>query len=488
MKKADECGQALILIAGIFVVLVAFVGLVVDGGILFIEHGHLRRAVDTAALSAASEFRLGQPRENITRSALELIALNMPHADVQQGTTSVTVETCEDSPRPDFCHGSGERKFVRVTADHQVRFAFLPVIGVTETTIHADAMSEAASIDLVLVIDTSESMAFDAPPGDPSRDPTICNPSHACHPFEEVREAASLLMDYMYFNYDRAAVVTFDRIGVVRQEFTTSRSTIDAVIESLEIFNKPQDPALKRPWLAQNCPDWGPDMQINTNPTGCLSTNSGDGLRKAGMLFRDSGRDEAVWVVIFLSDGIANTGNRVEVENLIIPPQEATLKQWICPESTRYQIGINESGPFCTDGLASSRHPSGSLQYDAEDYARDMADWLACPAPGSGLQNACGTSDGLGAVVFSVGLGERLLDARGGMESVPYTNPLDLDLGEQLLRYIGNVGFDANPLTDECAGVPPGTNCGNYYFASSGADVAPIFQAIAERIFTRIVH
>ena len=40
--------------------LLAFIGLTVDAGILFIGVGHLRRAVDAAALAASSQFREGR--------------------------------------------------------------------------------------------------------------------------------------------------------------------------------------------------------------------------------------------------------------------------------------------------------------------------------------------------------------------------------------------------------------------------------------------
>ncbi len=71
-------------------------------------------------------------------------------------------------------------------------------------------------MDVVLVIDTSDSMTYDAPAdyGDPNhylRDPSQCNPIHNCHPFEEVKDAAKAFVDQMYFPYDRVAVVTFDR-------------------------------------------------------------------------------------------------------------------------------------------------------------------------------------------------------------------------------------------------------------------------------------
>ena len=69
-------GQAMILIAMSFIGLAAFIGLAVDTGILFIQVGHLRRAVDAASLAAANQFREGRTLEQIEDSADEFINLN----------------------------------------------------------------------------------------------------------------------------------------------------------------------------------------------------------------------------------------------------------------------------------------------------------------------------------------------------------------------------------------------------------------------------
>jgi hypothetical protein len=83
----------------------------------------------------------------------------------------------------------------------------------------------------------------------------------------------------------------------------------------------------------------------------------------------------------------------------------------------------------------------------------------------------------------------------------PYTVPLvtdtnlgDPDAGERLLRYVAGVGADAKPRPDfpgspdDCVGVPVGDDCGNYFFAPSGAQLVQIFEEIASRIFTRLTQ
>ncbi|MES0339086.1 MAG: hypothetical protein ABUK15_03425, partial [Anaerolineales bacterium] len=173
-------GQALLLIALAFIGLAAFIGLTVDSGILFIQIGHLRRAVDSASLAAANQFREGRTLAEIEAAADEFINLNSLNpanavificdiADPTAGNTNVyhDVDICPPDIDGDGVHDdSPPRKFVLVEATMPVEFAFLPIIGWGSIDIRAEAISETASVDLVLVIDTSQSMAWDAVCGD----------------------------------------------------------------------------------------------------------------------------------------------------------------------------------------------------------------------------------------------------------------------------------------------------------------------------------
>ncbi len=471
-NSRQERGQAMILIAAGFVGLAAFIGLAIDAGLLFANMGHLQRAVDTAALSAANQFRQGQTVSEIEDSARALIALNMPEADLSAGTTQVQVFTCATDNS--LCPPIGEppRKLVRVVASHQVDFAFMPVVGIDNHTLTTDAVSEAASLDLVLVIDTSPSMSYDAAPGELYRDQEECNAAGMCYPFEYVRSAAIDLMENVYFPYDRVALVTFDREATLHLDLTYCSQTFsgDSAAQKQCVVDELNDmEILPDPDPSMDCPDWG----STGDPRGCMSTNVADGLLTAGNEFGFNGREEAVWVVIFLADGVANAGNNAS------PP--SLPEHWICPEDTWWSTD-NPEGPYCNDGVGSTRHASTSTDYDADDYARDMADFVGCLDADSPIQYC--TNPGQGAVIFAVGLGDRMTSY-----TVSSRDPaLDADLGEQLLRYIANVGFDGDPANDPCSGVSIGNTCGNYFYAATGADVSPIFQAIASRIFTRLTH
>ena len=246
------------------------------------------------------------------------------------------------------------------------------------------------------------------------------------------------------------------------------------------------DPVLESDVAAQ-CPNFF----VTGDPRGCGSTNTGDGMRiAAGMYCRDAiayGGDgdgncdreemceEAVWVALVLSDGVVNAAADV------IPP--TAPGDWWCPNAT-WAPPTGSGPPYCQDGDPSTRHPDTDLtNYDADDYARDWADFLGCPSPANATcLPTTGVLGGQGVVIFTIGLGADVTDYTQGAPNE--------DQGEKLLRYIAAVGDDGDPSTDPCSSAAIGDDCGNYYFVldPSGGQLLNVFEAIASRIFTRITH
>lgn len=174
-------GQAILLIALAMVGLVAFVGLMVDVGLIFIEQGKLKRGIDAGAIAAAQQFRKGFVAADMAAAARNFLILNDTSAD------HINIYRCKDGSvvadgtldDPALCT-TPRRKLIRVEADRVIQLSFLRVIGLRTTTIRSSAVGEAASIDLTLVIDTSASMSYETG-GDPNRpdsnldDPSYCN-------------------------------------------------------------------------------------------------------------------------------------------------------------------------------------------------------------------------------------------------------------------------------------------------------------------------
>jgi hypothetical protein len=95
------------------------------------------------------------------------------------------------------------------------------------------------------------------------------------------------------------------------------------------------------------------------------------------------------------------------------------------------------------------------VNYDADDYARDAADFIANPITGQG------------ATIFTIGLGDLVQHARTG----------DPQAGQKLLDYAATLAGDES-------GVP--VNHGMYVYAPSPLDLREIFRAIAENIATKL--
>jgi hypothetical protein len=202
------------------------------------------------------------------------------------------------------------------------------------------------------------------------------------------------------------------------------------------------------------------------------TTNIGGGLLKAGDMFAFETREDALWVVIVLTDGLANATDMDENDDIT---DYATYPIGYCPRQ-------NEE-PWCLDHDVYSRHDEADADYDADDYARDMADFVGCYPVNQAA--ACGDQQGQGAVIFSIGLGEGVLYNLNEASNKPY--------GTTLLRYIAAVGDDGDAATDPCADYDTNNPddweewCGNYYY-SPGDELSEVFEDIASRVFTRLAR
>ena len=230
-------GQAIVLVAIAFVGLIAVVGMAMDGGVYLINYATLKRSVDAASIAAAQQFRKNYVQADMTNAVSEFLQLNKTQLN-QSDLTNIITETCATALTPGdpaLCTDP-PRKLVRVTATQHVNFGFLRVIGWDGVDITASSIGEAASIDMMLVIDTSISMAAatdyvnngnscvglpyndNIPPGkcandvNPLDDPSVCNNNGAhgattCEPMADVLTEAQQFADLLFYPYDRVGVV-----------------------------------------------------------------------------------------------------------------------------------------------------------------------------------------------------------------------------------------------------------------------------------------
>jgi hypothetical protein len=417
---------------------------------------------------------------------------------------SLEAYTCEDTGLPtefddacpDVSAGESARKLAWVQATQNVPVYFLSLFGIESVPLTTRSIGEAATVDLVIVIDSSESMG-NATPGYVSGNfnPATCNANDTCEPLESAKSAAKDLVDSMFEGYDQISVVQFDFDAFVASNpilddnFTDVKADIDSIQLHDDInadaFNpvaRPGDPGV-HPFDLDDDGCLG-DRDNNTGTcTGSLlydsylSTCTGCAIRVAGTILKQEARPNSVWVIVFLTDGVTNVSD--------IPPEVDSFY------TNGYCFDTSASITWCQDGDSSTRHcgpyhsdasecPPGAVwvgdgasspYYDVEDYAYDMVDEVALTAS----TNADEPINGNDIAIYSIALGQAA-DAA--------TNYV----GEDLMRYMANVGDDGTRLNDPCSGVAHQEQCGNYYYAPGPSYLSQIFESIAARIYTRISY
>jgi Flp pilus assembly protein TadG len=570
-RRMRSAGQALVLIVITFFGLVIFLGLMIDLGQIFLAKGYLRRAADAAALAAAAQYRENRTIAEMTAAAQEVARINGIDA------ATIQVQTClEGNPGPDtsLCSPAGTmpKKLVRVTVDVDYPMTFLRLIDINEINLVESSVSEAASMDVVLVIDVGESMAWDIDADedknydvDPAN-PAFCNTDNSCLPFKNVKSAAmsfaaEILNKIPGKEEDRLSVVTFANGWEAGSQGTSAlwgsywtddlsvAQSVATGIPSLKVYEASQicplnndmacggpDPiacyatvedipagpcvyvgdqsdspsGLLNNFWGYNCARlWDIDTADGGHWTGspeamsaCTTTNIGGGLRRAGEQFAFEKRLDALWVVVVLTDGAANATYALDQDldplsgtnELVTDPAVMPLNPDLfvpnlplgyCPDGTWVGRGTGHPNRmFCQDGRVDTYHSlmTDPTEYDADDFARDQAKFVACAA--AGTPNAsCMGQRGQGAVIFTIGLGNEVTD-------LVDENPVYADrkpYGAELLRYIAAIGDDGDADTDPCASVSDyKENCGNYFYAQESTDLERVFEMIYSRIFTRL--
>lgn len=177
--RRKERGQSIVLLALGFIFLMLFVGITTDIAVMFVRYSTLRRAVDSAAIAAANQMREDRSIASVNLAARQFVEFHGLDG------ARVNVETCAmvpdgvDLDQPGYedlkelsdqllCREE-QRKLVRVVAqvdNPPIFFQFLDRLpgdwdDLTNITLQASAISETAVLDVVVIMDVSESMLED---------------------------------------------------------------------------------------------------------------------------------------------------------------------------------------------------------------------------------------------------------------------------------------------------------------------------------------
>ena len=302
--------------------------------------------------------------------------------------------------------------------------------------------------DIVLVIDTTGRMAWETSGigggPDPGDDPAICNLANTCQPMQAIKSATIDFTNLLSFPTDRVGIVALtsqspggSRAPMIVLPLTSDKSAIQTALANLHVFQPPECPTASGPCLYRyegtykwyDCPIW----RTNHDPSSCNSMDIGTSLKLAGNQFSQGTiRQDAQHIIVSLISGPAESSI----------DETGTYPNGFCPPSVWNTLG-------CRDAFSSTRHPKTDPNYDADDYARDMADLVENPATG------------LNTRVFTMGISYtiQLPDA-----------PSDPPPGEELLKYIALTAGGEN------------ANHGNYFFIPSKYELPAAFQATANPV------
>ena len=501
-----ERGQAIVITAVAFLAILAFAGLVTDAGTLYLNFTRLKRGLDAAAVAAAnnikdSDLPLAQRAAAINGAAREMLILNHI-ADI----SSLETYTCEDAGLPanfaSLCPAVGEnqRKLAWVQATQNSPVYFLQLFGVQSVPITTHSVGEAASLDIVLVIDTSESMGSETPGYSINFDPSACNLANTCEPLTKAKEAAKDMVTKLFDGNDRIAIVTFNSAaGIIDPDMATAvfleadHTAVKNAIDSIQLNDDPNADYYNA-FGTLVLGDMNP-MDINGDghyvsgvPVGFddafVSTCTGCGMRLAGDILHSQGRVDSVWLIVFFTDGGTNASDLPDSSdaNNLVPAGyvngycggSVNNDMWKVPFCNDIDPTTRHCGPYHAD---SSECPPGSTwvgnntpPYDVDDYAYDITDRVALMGSANPSEPVLGDA----IAIYTIGLGKA--------GDPPYT-------GEELLRYMANVGEDnirKSGASDACFGIAHQTSCGQYYYAPNADYLSEIFGKIAGSIFTRI--
>jgi len=518
-----ERGQALIITAVAFLAMLAFAGLVTDAGTLYLNFTRLKRGLDAAAVGAANNIKdsslpVAQRNANIREAAREMLALNNI-----ENIYSLKTYVCEDAGIPaDFASlcpavGENKRKLAWVQASQNSPVYFLQLFGVQSVPLTIHSVGEAASIDLVLVIDTSESMASETllpagitctdgrVPGDLAYNANFnpddwnvsgcsgapaggCNAANSCEPLRQAKDAAKSMIDKLFDGYDRIALVTYDfsatvhdpdlaTVTVLEADHTAIKATIDAFAlhDDLDLDviiatgKNPLTGELNPIDLDNDGYYIGGAVQMegvlpDTSKgfgDAIVSTCTGCGMRNAGNILSSQGRVDSVWTIVLLSDGATNVSDLPDSSDVNNPVPAGYIYGFCGGDPTFPNPNRMWDKPWCTDGDPTTRH-CGPFHANATECPPGSI-WVGNNTPPYDAEDYARDVTDRVALIYSANASEPV----GGEEIAIYTiglgkaaNPPNYN-GEVLLRYMANIGDDSirNPVPDVGADPFPPDPC-----------------------------
>ncbi len=426
-KHKSDKGQAFVFIALGMVALIAVIGLATDATMIYKTKQDLQRAVDSASLACAYKLPNQTTAAQAANEFVRLHGYNMTITTLQITFPNIDIKK--------VCHVEGT-----TTASYY----FLRILGFNSMVVNAMGESEAAPMDIYLILDLSESMTYGTANrhGCAAQSDCLakrCNLDRDCDPLDtDIKPAAKFFVDQLDERYDRVGLVTFNQMGVEVIGLTNDfdgPNGVKAKIDTLNAFSNQE---------ANNCVGTkikpGDPLNSASNRFCAKQTNLGDGVLFARSGIADHGRIDAVWSMILLTDGKANAYRNCDGPGCITNTNDPHCREQssCCP-------------PNCgTDKPACSTAWLCSECTEAETWA---------------MNNAFVSWHLNETVIYTIAYGQNWSQY------------------QDLLIRISD--WTDNGLLD---GSQHGQADGNFFAAPDGATLQADFQEIAKRIYSRLLR
>lgn len=328
-RAANESGQVLVLAALGMTMMLVMVALVVDIGKAYLVQRQLQAGVDAAALAGA-QF-LPDPTEATNAAQDYGPSEGSPNA-VSAGapvTTTVTMRCVQSAPGCSTTFNSYNGLNVRATSD--VPTVFARILGIDKLTVRATATAcspcSAKPLDIMLVLDRTGSMCqFSNGSTDPN-----------CTDLKNAKDGIKTFLGFMDPNLDKVGLALFppalDQSWVSSCPYTPwsgnpSGPTPDGKNYGYDAWWPAWDTAdargqtpsvytvasLEFDYLVKSGPSWilNPQSAL-VQRLGCANgagtTHYASAIEEAQHELEAHGRGDVQDVIVFLSDGAANTSN-----------------------------------------------------------------------------------------------------------------------------------------------------------------------------------
>jgi len=432
-----ERGAVLIMVALAMLVLLALVGLVVDGGLAYLVKARLNAAVDSAALAGARAIPEGTTKDQqITAAraaAADFFAANIPDNYLLSSPKLLSTEVSFDTGRVT----------IDVRAEAPMKVSFMRVLGYTSLTPVAYAQTIRKDLDMALVVDTSGSLYN----------------SRAA-----VKTSAKTFLNKFNVTQDRVSLVHFAYGAEVDNPIDASKRGFDrtSMVANIDSYTfNGSTASVEGMWQARN--------QLNRVPQ--LSRSS---LRV--IVFFSDGEPTALGALLpfktatdCTKPGVFDTGSNglydlnsstavsiagCDVERRgSVTSTISRMPDWYNAHDTLREVPI-VTGDANYRTVTSDLSNATIVQRNIDRAARNLPEMIAAKARDEGMY------------VFTLGMGASL-KARSGVDN---------EVGENVLKCMANVADGPSRCYN------PDKPVGMYCYAATEADLTPCFSRLASAI------